>query len=212
MRLIDLTGRRFGRLVVIERATNEGRRTRWTCRCDCGTICTPGAEALHAGLTQSCGCLARELVRARSLKHGATVGYKPSKEYKAWLHAKERCYVPKTARFPSYGGRGISMCAAWRDDFATFLRDMGPCPPGHSLDRIDVNGNYEPGNVRWATMAQQMANTQLTYRIKVADGEITLKELARRYGVNYGSLHSAVCARGRDPIQAARRLATKAHR
>jgi hypothetical protein len=107
------------------------------------------------GLTRSCGCLRREASRGRKIRHGR---YR-TPEYVSWASAKQRCHNPKYAAFHLYGGRGIRMSDEWRADFAAFLAHIGPRPTkAHSLDRIDTDGNYEPGNVRWATAEEQANN------------------------------------------------------
>jgi len=160
----NLTSLRFGRLVVLERAGNatRGHGVAWLCRCDCGGETVVVASSLQCGATTSCGCFgrqcARERARLRFIRHGATADGKRSHEYDAWDSAKKRCFNPRHAAYRYYGGRGITMCEEWRSSFEAFLAHIGPCPPGLTLDRIDNNGNYEPGNVRWATWKQQVAN------------------------------------------------------
>ena len=192
-RLIDRAGERHGRLVVLERAQGMGkRRVYWRCQCDCGRTTLVVADKLSSGKTRSCGCLMADGIRARSLTHGHTQNRRPTPEYKAWLHAKGRCYTTTDAKYPIYGGRGIVMSDRWKDDFDAFLADMGPRPDGRSLDRIDVNGPYSPENCRWATPATQANNTRGNIRVAIDGVELTLKEAARKYGVNYKALHHAV--------------------
>jgi hypothetical protein len=136
-------------------------RARWNCRCECGTEKLVLDQSLRlalrrdAGGSRSCGCLLLE----RSLQHGHNRAQRPTPEYMSWLGAKKRCQNPKNDSFYRYGGRGIEICAEWDDSFETFLRDMGPKPdPSYSLDRIDPNGHYEPGNCRWAPSGVQSRN------------------------------------------------------
>jgi hypothetical protein len=160
---IDLKEQRFGRLRVIRRKPlSSGHGVLWVCRCDCGRRVAVLSFDLRAGKTRSCGCLRREVARATFTTHGLS----DTPEYRAWAGAVKRCENPASKDFALYGGRGITVAADWRHDFAAFYRDIGPRPgPGHSLDRIDVNGNYKPGNVRWATPHQQRVNQR---RSKVA--------------------------------------------
>lgn len=155
MKLIDLTGESFGCLTVTGRAENAGREPRWACACSCGRATIVHGNHLRRGVTTSCGCRARQVNRARHLKHGG----KGTAEYRTWQAMKRRCLNPNSQDYKNYGGRGIAVCPEWRDDFAVFLAHVGPRPgSGYTIDRLDVNGNYEPGNVRWATAAEQRRN------------------------------------------------------
>ena len=156
----DIQGQRFGRLVAGERLGGS-----WRCICDCAGSRTVKIYNLTGGVTRSCGCLRRERSAAGNATHGATRGYGSTPEYKAWSNAKDRCYREKVRNYASYGGRGITMCARWRHDFSAFLADMGPRPEGRSLDRIDNDGNYEPGNCRWATRDEQCVNRRGTRKL-----------------------------------------------
>lgn len=158
MKLNDLTGQKFYRLTVVSRAPTRKHTTRWECECECGNRRIVGAAHLITGHTRSCGCLGREITISRSMKHGHKTRAKTSREYEAWRGAKARTSRINHKRFADWGGRGIRMCEEWRDNFEQFLADMGPCPPGYSLDRIDNDGNYEPINCRWSSPTQQNTN------------------------------------------------------
>lgn len=153
----DLTGQRFGRLVVIaEEARGPDRRKRWRCRCDCGAeVVVRSSSHLTSGNTRSCGCLHRDTARARHLAHGG----KGTRLYNIWKNARQRCRNPKTPDFYLYGARGVQFSSEW-DDFAAF-RDWA-LANGYrddlTLDRIDPDGNYEPNNCRWATWLEQRHN------------------------------------------------------
>lgn len=151
----DLTGRRFGCWSVLERRGNDASRSaRWLCRCDCGEETLVSSDALRHGKSGSCGCV----VRTQSGDSG-------SPEYAAWNAAIHRCHNPQTGNYADYGGRGISVCDAWRESYAAFLSHIGRRPSSrHSLDRIDNDGHYEPGNVRWATKKQQLGNRRNSRR------------------------------------------------
>jgi hypothetical protein len=149
LKRIDLTGRRFGRW----RIDGYAGDTKWHCTCDCGTHVVVSGQVLRRGHSKSCGCLRRELAKARSTKHGMT----GTPEYRSWRNMKQRCFNPRRDRYEYYGGRGITPCEDWLS-FVPFFADMESRPEGCSLDRIDPNGNYEPSNCRWATSQQQRQN------------------------------------------------------
>lgn len=204
--LIDLTGRTFGRLLVIARCENlfanplaswpAGRRgmTAWLCRCSCGKEHKAPAANLVKGTSTSCGCYIREVFLAAATKHGGT----GTRAFKAWDRAKRRCYDVKRDSYKSYGGRGIKMCRRWRHDFAAFREDMGECPPGYTIERIDPNGHYEPGNCRWATNAEQQKNRRRTIRLTAYGRTQTMAEWCREFGIDYRTAFHAIQYRGRS--------------
>lgn len=181
---VDMSGRRIGRLVVVERVgTTADRSLQWRCRCDCGqetVVCARSLRKSHP--TESCGCLRREQSSQQNRTHG--MSHKVP-EYEIWMGMKQRCENPNTDFFYRYGGRGIAVCARWRDDFAAFLADVGSRPTAqHSIDRIDGDGDYEPSNVRWATAREQRINRSVSIRFRTLDGElICLSELARELAI-----------------------------
>ena len=153
-RKIDLQGTRVGRLVVGLQASDG----KWECRCDCGSRCKKSRASLRKGKVKSCGCFRKE--RASQGLPGTRHGKTKSKEYRTWASMKTRCLNPRYSRYPDYGGRGIHICDRWLRSFESFMADVGPAPGlEYSLDRYpNNNGNYEPGNVRWATRSQQQRN------------------------------------------------------
>ena len=148
-----MAGRTIGRWTVLGDAGLKNGNRHWLCRCSCGTEKPVNGESLRRGDTHSCGC-----ARKNHLIHGHSPARRKTREYAAWANAKERCYNPNVSNYHRYGGRGITMCDDWRHDFGRFLADMGPCPSGLSLDRINNDGPYDPGNCRWATRLQQNRN------------------------------------------------------
>ena len=161
MRIVDITGDRFGRLIAKNRAPNRdcGGRSRvmWTCVCDCGNTHKALLSDLRGGKTKSCGCLHNETRRV-NVKHGLT-GHQ---HYSRWRGIKKRCLDANHVSYKRYGGRGIKIHPEWVSDveaFITYLCDtLGPLPTGYSLDSINTDGNYEPGNLRWASAKNQRIN------------------------------------------------------
>lgn len=155
-------GSSFGRLTVIRfRQTNHRGQGVWLCRCECGNEDEYRASKLVGGLISSCGCLYRDSRRTIRLIHGdKPKGRKVAPEYTAWTNMITRCTNPKHNRWQHYGGRGIAICDQWRNSYEAFLADVGRRPShAHSIDRYpDCDGNYEPGNVRWATGTEQRLN------------------------------------------------------
>ena len=158
-KLIDLTGQRFGRLTVIERAKNEGGYPTWRCECDCGKNLIVRGNHLRNGETRSCGCLYHETFTHKTHGGGKT------RLYNVWNGMKTRCNNPRSAAYPNYGGRGIAVCEEWLHDFEAFRNwalmhgydesaQRGDC----TIDRIDNDKGYSPDNCRWITNAEQQRN------------------------------------------------------
>lgn len=151
---IDMTGQRYGRLIALEYKGDS----RWLFKCDCGRAHEAQGKDVRTGATSSCGCLHQELRHVVTRTHGHTVERNPSPTFSSYNAMKARCHNPKNLSFDRYGGRGIRICARWLESFETFLADMGERPVGMTLDRIDGDGNYEPGNCRWTTHGEQVRN------------------------------------------------------
>lgn len=177
--LVDMTGQRYGHLVVRARAPNSKGKTRWFCTCDCGKQDhIVGGHALRIGEMRSCGCARSEFAHT---KHGLARDGGRSKEWYAWWFMIQRCTNKNNISYPHYGGRGIVVCERWKDPVA-FVSDMGPKPsPKHSLDRIDNDGNYEPSNCRWATRTQQARNQSNTVKVMIDGASLSIPDLADIY-------------------------------
>lgn len=203
MTVVDRTGERHGRLLVLSRAANKVEpsgavRAQWNCACDCGgTITVPG-HSLSRGLTRSCGCLLRE----KESKHGMS----RTAIYRIWNLMRQRCTNANSTHYASYGGRGITVCPEWME-FENFYRDMGDRPAGLTLERIDNDKGYEPGNVRWASRLEQ-GNNRRTNVFITHDGQTkTVAEWGRETGLGKSTLFSRL-ARG---WSAARTLTEPSH-
>ena len=181
MRFLNLTGQRFGRLLVVERGLNKGVKVCWRCVCDCGRESLANAGDLRSGRHASCGCL--QLERVTKHGHSPFDSAKKSPTYRTWLSMSQRCTNPQATHFNRYGGRGLTVCERWRD-FEAFLADMGHRPAQASIDRFpNSDGNYEPGNCRWATRKQQSLNRTNNRRLTHDGITLTVSEWAARLGV-----------------------------
>ena len=178
----DWSGIKQGKLTVIEEVgKNAHGAYLWKCACECGAECVKNTNTLNSGVkscSASCGIAESNRNRAR---HGA---YR-TKEYRTWIGIKRRCFNPDSTYYHRYGGRGITMHPAWVDSFEQFLVDVGPAPKGMTIDRINNEGNYEPGNVRWSTRKDQSNNREVTIRDEVDGVTLTLSEIADKYGIKY---------------------------
>lgn len=153
MKRLDLTGQKFGRLIVTSSAGSNGRPL-WNCRCDCGNTRVVMAGNLRGGISTSCGCFTIERIKEVNTTHGMS----GTKEWMIWCQMRQRCLNPNHSRYAEWGGRGITVCDRWLK-FENFIADMGLRPPDKtSIDRIDNDGNYEPNNCRWATAKEQRLN------------------------------------------------------
>lgn len=164
-RFNDLQGKRFGKLLVIERASKTGDfPIKWLCKCDCGSQKQVISANLTNATTKSCGCLRSEMSSKRFKTHGMT----RTRTYRIWSQMKTRCLNSQQDHYRHYGGRGIKICERWMK-FENFLDDMGIAPKGMSLDRIDVNGDYEPKNCKWSTPKEQASNKRKVVHINIDD-------------------------------------------
>lgn len=179
---IDLTGQRFGRLVVQSFShKDKHRHIMWNCLCDCGNTVIANTHTLISGDSQSCGCLRKEV----SAHHATTHGLRHTELYHVWALMIQRISNPNCIGYSNYGGRGITVCDEWRNDFRVFYdwAISHGYQKGLSIDRMDVNGNYCPGNCRWATRKEQANNTRKTVWIEYDGQLMTITEAAERYNI-----------------------------
>lgn len=175
---IDLTGKRFGRWTVLE----YRKKSKWLCKCDCGTIKEVQSTHLKSGCSKSCGCYEHDQLIARNTTHG----YNKTPLHYHWLDINKRCSNPKFKQYKDYGGRGIYVCDEWRNNFVAF-RDWSLAngyKKGLSIDRIDNDGPYAPWNCRWTDMVTQNNNKRSNRKIVVNGVEKTLAQWSRDYGIN----------------------------
>lgn len=185
-RIINLIGRRYGRLVVTEYVdTTKRRKCRWLCKCDCAAIKIVQGSNLNSGHTQTCGCSWREAKIKRNTTHGQS--HTPT--YRTWAGVIKRCSNPRDKSWSNYGGRGIKVCERW-NKFENFLADMGERPAGHSIDRIDADGHYESSNCKWSTAKEQSRNRRDRKRYIYNGESLLLAEWSERTGISISSLWS----------------------
>lgn len=193
-RFVDLTGQKFNRLTVMGFShQGDNRKCYWTCLCDCGKETRVVGTDLKSGNSKSCGCYAREVQGKCNITHG--MSHKPG-PWRRWQNMRHRCNNPADEKFTDYGGRGIKVCDQWNKPhggFEVFLADMGlPPTPEHTLDRIDVNKGYEPGNVKWSTMKEQNLNKRGTLRIAYNGHVVPLKTACEVLRIDYQQAHARI--------------------
>lgn len=198
-RILDIAGCKFGRLTALKIASST-RKWVWECICECGNKIIVSGHNLRGGNTRSCGCLRVEnakrtiVVNGESTTHGMT----KTPEYRSWIHMRERCYCSKDKDYKNYGGRGIKVCDRWLNSFENFFADMGLRPSGkHTLDRYpNKNGDYEPGNCRWATQKQQQNNRTNNRMIEYNGSILTLSQWSEKLGIKGTTISERLNIRG----------------
>lgn len=195
MQRYDLTNLKFGRLTVIEKEKivkcKTGTRVLWRCRCDCGKTSVVATSQLTSGRTQSCGCLRAERTSTATKTHGMRF----TSDYHRWQGIKDRCQNPHNKRFYCYGARGIKVCEEWTSEngFINFYECVSKLPhygeKGYTLDRIDVDGDYTPENVRWATLQEQANNKQNTRIVEIEGYSFTISELSKIMNIKHNTLY-----------------------
>ena len=179
---LKLVGERFGRLLVTESAVNPDRKkSYWVCKCDCGTVKTVRASELRSGVTVSCGCYKLERIRKHGL-YGTPI-------YRKWASMRARCMYPSQVGYCNYGGRGIKVCDRWMT-FSNFFEDMGDIPKDTpQLDRLDNEGDYDPGNVEWASAKQNANNKRDSVKLEYQGRTQTVAEWADEIGIKRATLY-----------------------
>lgn len=177
---INLTGRRFGRLLVVGEATTPRNKKNifWECLCDCGTTKEIVGYSLTGGITSSCGCLHREVVGARLRTHGRS----KSRAHKIWRGMRQRCFDKNCKSYPRYGGAGVTVCERW-NSFENFLADMGDPPLGFTLDRTDNAKGYSPDNCAWRTQKEQQRNRTNNRILEINGVRLCITAWAERQGL-----------------------------
>jgi len=172
------------RQVGVSFVFNKASQRKAVFRCDCGVNCVVSVMNVLSGNTRSCGCHKSRVTADLNRTHGCTVRGRKSKGYSAWSHIKSRCENQGNKDYGRYGGRGIRVCDVWRNSFSAFVADMGEPGAGMTIERIDNNGDYEPGNCRWATRREQSANTVRTRRVTVGGVTTCASHMAEIHGVS----------------------------
>ncbi|WP_461246525.1 hypothetical protein [Treponema sp. R6D11] len=197
-KIIDMAGKRFGRLKVIG-LHNAGKTSRWNCLCDCGKTTIVNSQSLRRGFTKSCGCLSAELLtKGHRIKHGLTL--KNRRLARIWYGMKDRCFNVKNSRYNRYGGRGITVCDEWKNDlllFFTWAMNNGYAD-NLSIDRIDNDGNYCPENCRWVSNGEQARNKSSNRKLTVNGITRTLIEWCEITGMKFETIEGRI-KRGWSP-------------
>ena len=210
---IDLNGQTFGRLKVIRKAgVNKRRETIWECLCSCGKTTTAKTYQLRSGSKRSCGCLSVEKSRERRTVHGEW----GTRLHQLWKGMKARCYNPNHASYKNYGGRGIKVCSEWKDNFISFKEFMlsigydQELPTGvQTIERIDVNGNYEPSNCTLATKKEQNTNKRNNHKATYKGETKTIAEFAEKYGQDVENILNRINNYGYSIEEAIEKLVRK---
>ena len=197
----DLTGKKFGKLEVIGVHDTGSRKTYYVCQCDCGNVKVVRADALISGATKSCGCIKKEQDKA-NLAANHSHKMSGTRIYETWQDMKRRCYNKQNARYDRYGGRGITVCDEWLNNFQSFY-DWA-ISNGYSddltIDRIDNDGNYEPSNCRWSTVKEQCNNRSSNINITIGNATKSLMSWCEIFNVDYKKVHARYHRNGYESI------------
>lgn len=211
---LELLGRVFSRLTVLSLATapDRSRGQYWNARCECGTVKAYQGSSLVSGHTRSCGCLMRETsgkkcleYNAQCVTHGHTVGGGGDRTYKAWTSMRGRCFAERGLSNKNYASRGITICPEWRD-YPKFLADMGPCPAGMSLERVNNDAGYSKDNCMWADRKTQSRNRRNNVLLSLGEETAPLSVWAEKFSIDYHRLYHKVVTRKTSLVTALREL------
>lgn len=192
----DLSGMRFNGWTVLNFDEASAKLPMWVCACDCGTHKSVWAADLKRGRSKSCGCEKRKASAAARTTHN--MSRHPA--YQSWIHMRSRCQNSNDTYYRLYGGRGIIVCLEWLESFEAFWADMGPSwAKGLSIDRINVNGNYEPSNCRWATSKEQALNRRDKRLIETPSGQMSAEEASIAYNLPLQTIRSRIKYGWKDP-------------
>lgn len=203
----DITGKKFGRITALRFMPDDSKFSRFWCACECGVEKSILAQSLIRGFTVSCGCFQKEMMANISRRHGhGKSGVARSPTYSSWASMMDRCeWGGHKAMYAKYGARGLRVCAEWFS-FENFLRDMGDRPVGTSIDRINNDIGYSPGNCRWATRQEQARNTSRTVMVLIDGAPVKVLELCEKLGISCRALRSRAGRRGGDYVAALRSM------
>lgn len=190
MKFIDLTNQKFGRLTVLEYIGHKGKRNLWKCRCECGKITEVVTYHLTKNIVKSCGCLRTEKLIERSTSHNKRY----SKIYNRWKGIKQRCLNPNQPSYINYGGRGITICDEWKNDFMSFYNwsMQNGYAEKLTIDRINNDGNYEPSNCRWVDRKTQNNNTRANHLLTYNGKTLNISQWANLYNLSYSCLKTRI--------------------
>lgn len=198
MKRIDLTAQIFGRLTVTSRNTDErkSQNAHWNCLCECGAYTVARGSHLRLGRIKSCGCLSAEMAAIRHTTHGMS----GCSEQSIWFGMKSRCYNKNYYLYHRYGGRGITVCDSWLNDFHRFISNMGERPSKeHSIDRIDNDKGYSPDNCRWATREEQNSNTSRNIKVELFGKTQTVSQWADVFSINRVAIYKLITRKNMSP-------------
>lgn len=196
----DLIKQKFGRLLVVNRAYTKNHKVYWECICDCGKTTFVHTSNLRCNRTQSCGCLKIEHLVDRSTTHKQ----RHTKLYEVWKTIKQRCFNKNNISYHNYGGRGITICDEWKNDFNSFYEwsMANGYKEGLTIDRINNNGNYEPSNCRWTTKLVQANNTRTNRYVTINNETKSLADWCRYYNISYSLVYQRIYKFKWDDIKA----------